>query len=800
MLDSFCVQHRENHATRAANVRPQIGCIVMRRLTFTLLLTAFLPLSVQASEPLPGTAPLTMTGDPASLMVAGIHRFLDRQTAASLLRRSAHWQRDYSSPKAYEASLQPNRDHLRKILGVVDERQPCKNLEIVTSVGKSAVLANDNAFEIRAVRWSVLPGVDGEGLLLTPTPGQPIADCIVIPDTDTTPEALVGLTEGVPPEAQFPRFLASAGVRVLIPALINRESKYSALQGKPSTGQPHREWIYRQAFEMGRHIQGYEVQKILAAAEWFRNDRGPAKRKLGVFGCGEGGVMALEAGALDLGIDAVGASGSFHSRQALWQEPIDRNVWNFLTEFGDAELASMVAPRSLVVEAALAASFSVPANDGGPTPGKLETPGLADVQAEFERARKLAGPFGAFPRFRMLESEKGQGRAGALTTLAQFLMTLQERPHTVTIASNKHPLQNAAQPVDWIEPRQKRQFGQLVDFTQGLVRQSDGTRRTFWAKADRKTRTAAAWEKTTPAYRDYLAKQVIGQFDEPLLPLNAKTRLLYEQPTYRAYEVTLDVFPDVFAYGWLLVPKDIQPAERRPVVVCQHGLEGRPADAADPKIDSPFYHRFACKLAEQGFITFAPQNPYIFKDRFRTLQRKANPLGKSLYSIIVPQHRQIVSWLASLPMVDANRIAFYGLSYGGKTAMRVPALVEGYCLSICSADFNEWIWKNTSVTSPYSYLGTGEYEMIEFNLGNTFNYAEMAGLIAPRPFMVERGHRDGVAPDEWVAYEFAKVRLLYADLHVPDRTTIEFFDGPHTIHGVGTFEFLHQHLNWPARK
>jgi hypothetical protein len=27
-----------------------------------------------------------------------------------------------------------------------------------------------------------------------------------------------------------------------------------------------------------------------------------------------------------------------------------------------------------------------------------------------------------------------------------------------------------------------------------------------------------------------------------------------------------------------------------------------------------------------------------------------------------------------------------------------------------------------------------------------------------------------------------------------DRTEIEFFDGPHTIHGVGTFEFLRKHL------
>jgi hypothetical protein len=51
----------------------------------------------------------------------------------------------------------------------------------------------------------------------------------------------------------------------------------------------------------------------------------------------------------------------------------------------------------------------------------------------------------------------------------------------------------------------------------------------------------------------------------------------------------------------------------------------------------------------------------------------------------------------------------------------------------------------------FIYMFTGEYDMFEFDLGHTFNYAERSWLICPRPFMVERGHHDGVAPDEWVA-------------------------------------------------
>jgi hypothetical protein len=262
----------------------------------------------------------------------------------------------------------------------------------------------------------------------------------------------------------------------------------------------------------------------------------------------------------------------------------------------------------------------------------------------------------------------------------------------------------------------------------------------------------------------------------------------------------LDVVPDVFAWGYLLLPKDLKSGERRPVVVCQHGLEGVPADVVDENADSRafgYYKAFAARLAERGFVVFAPHNPYRGEDRFRRLQRLANPLGLSLFSIIIAQHSRILDWLSQQPFVDPGRIAFYGLSYGGKTAMRVPAVLDRYALSICSGDFNDWISKNASTSFAGSYMFMGEYEMPEFNLGSTFNYAEMAGLIAPRPFMVERGHNDGVGIDEWVASEYAKVRRLYDRLGIGNLTAIEFFNGPHTINGIGTFEFLHQQLNWP---
>ena len=122
--------------------------------------------------------------------------------------------------------------------------------------------------------------------------------------------------------------------------------------------------------------------------------------------------------------------------------------------------------------------------------------------------------------------------------------------------------------------------------------------------------------------------------------------------------------------------------------------------------------------------------------------------------------------------------------------MLIPAVLEGYTTSICSADFNEQVWKHTGLDHAFCFPFTLEYEHTEFDFADRFNYSEIAGLIAPRRFMVERGHDDGVALDSWVAYEYAPVRRLYRRLGISERTRIEFFEGGHEIHGVGTFEFL----------
>src|SRR6266446_1642919 len=274
------------------------------------LLAGFLGLSCvsslgQSVETLPQTQPLTWDGDLSGRMVEGIDRFLMREIERSVEERQKLWHRDYSSREAYAKSDQPNREHLQKYIGTVEPRLRVKTLEYLSDTATLPLVAETEAYRVYAVRWPIFDDVYGEGLFLQPT-GEVQARVIAIPDADQTPEMLVGLAPGIPAESQFARRLAENGCQVIVPVLINRNDTWS---GNPLlhrfTNQPHREWIYRQAYEMGRHIIGYEVQKILAAVDWFAQQPHSVQQKpspgapIGVAGYGEGGLLGFYSAALD---------------------------------------------------------------------------------------------------------------------------------------------------------------------------------------------------------------------------------------------------------------------------------------------------------------------------------------------------------------------------------------------------------------------------------------------------------------------------------------------------------------------
>ena len=715
-----------------------------------------------------------MEGDLSLRLVEGVDAFLDRKLEEADRK-----------PARLNYAREENREFLAEVLGVA--RDPIHEDTRFEYLGaEPGPVAESGEVVVHEVRWKAFRDVFGMGLLLEPKNREPLADVVAIPDAGQTPEEVV-LGERNP----FAFRLARGGCRVVVPMLINRENHKFPMS--------NREWLHRPAYELGRTLAGYETNKVVAAVRCLK--KRPGLRKTLVCGWGEGARIALYAGSLPESaklVDGLCVSGYFGSRKDVWKEPADRTVFHLLSRFGDAGIASLASGRVLIEHApAPVYAFRPGKTDGleivtterpklnGGKPGRLLRPTLEEARAEVARV-------GPAKKIKLLTSATPLSRRTLQTWFADNGIR----------ADFKEPEPPEAEvSPERIEARHAGQLREIETHNTWALTEAIRERDTYFKGLD--TSGPAAFAKTIEPYRDTFRDEIIGSFEgtETYLPPNPRTRKYQTGPKTVSYEVALDVYEDVIAYGILTLPKGIDwkaGKKKLPVVVCQHGLEGRPQHVVGEEHHRA-YKAFATRLAEEGFVTFAPQNLYLFRDKFRMLQFKANSIGKTLFSVMVPQHKVITDWLAGFPCVDAERIAFYGLSYGGKSAMRIPPLVERYCLSICSADFNDWIWK-ICATDPkslrYTYVNKGEYEIFEFNLGRTFNYAEMAALIAPRPFMVERGHFDGVAPDETVAYEYAKVRHLYAaKLGIPGRTEIEWFVGPHSINGKGAYEFLRKHLS-----
>jgi cephalosporin-C deacetylase-like acetyl esterase len=732
-------------------------------------------------ETLPGTQPLTIAGDIPSQMLDGAHRLIERKIAESLQARQAHWHRDFASRDAYETSVAPNRERFRQKIGVVDARVSPVMMERFGDDDNPPLVAECPQYRVWQVRWPVLPGVFAEGLLVEPT-RDPVGQVIVLSDADQTPEQILGLAPGLAPGEQLALQFARVGFRVVVPTLVDRSSTFAGHPEIKMTPQSNREWIYRQAFQLGRHVIGYEVQRVLAAADYLQSSK-PALA-VAVAGQGEGGLDAFYAAACDTRLAGALVSGYFNDRQRVWAEPIYRNVWGLLEEFGDAEIATLIAPRPLVVAYG---RYPIVKH----TNGELTEPTPASVEGEFKRMDSLLKD-GFQPRRFVGQIDDA------------FLEMLHIKP--AAAPSTPPATEDRRKSFDPLA-RQGRTVRELEGHVQHLVRASEQVREKYflhavepkfadekWTTALRfETFDARAFEEKSRPYRQTLWTEVLGRIDEPYAPPNPRSRKTGQTDKWTSYDVVLDVWPEFFTHGVLLVPNDLKPGERRPVVVCQHGRQGQPKDTIDDKGNA--YNAFSAKLADRGFIVFAHQNLHYGEDRYRWLSRKANGVKASLFSFIVAQHDVSLRFLATLPFVDDKRIAFYGLSYGGETAMRVPAVLTNYCLSICSGDFNQWTEKVASTDQKFSFMYSIEWEMPYFNMSQTFDYAEMAYLIFPRPFMVERGHNDRVGRDRWVGYEYAKVRNLYDQMGLGAHTAIEWFNGGHAVNAQGTFEFLDRELN-----
>ncbi|WP_454190382.1 alpha/beta hydrolase family protein [Paenibacillus sp. Marseille-Q7038] len=252
---------------------------------------------------------------------------------------------------------------------------------------------------------------------------------------------------------------------------------------------------------------------------------------------------------------------------------------------------------------------------------------------------------------------------------------------------------------------------------------------------------------------------------------------------------------------YILSPIDSK-HEPRPVVLALHGhgygsreIVGLEADGAE-RIESPGLHKdFALEWVKHGFIVIAPEllgfgdrrltEDLIADPKKSSCQRLALALlmaGETLAGYRVYETMRALDYIDLREGADTNRIGCMGISGGGMIASLVSALDERIGAAVISGyanTFEDSILSRSHCLDNYIPGILREARM-----------ADLIGLIAPRPLLIEAGSEDQVFPLAGAKRAYTILEQIYEAAGVKENLAADFFSGGHEISGHIAYDWM----------
>jgi dienelactone hydrolase len=352
------------------------------------------------------------------------------------------------------------------------------------------------------------------------------------------------------------------------------------------------------------------------------------------------------------------------------------------------------------------------------------------------------------------------------------------KPAKVHIAEGEPSLLPASKP--------GRSFDDLHEFLRRKIQRSEQIRESYWNL------------KSSPQQAARLRKELENWMGVPRVtpePLKPSLRLLRITADFKAWEVRIPVTAGLDAVGHLLVPR--KTGVRMPAVIAQHGLGGAPKDITGiGEQPDKVYHEFGAKLAERGYVVFAPYItvPIPQAELINPMVRRAASAGMMRTAVEVMKLRRIVDYLETRPDVDAQHIGYYGLSYGGYSAIWMAPLEPRLRAVVVSGHFNDWREKITNLDLPTSYLFHPDEDFFNWDVLHRFTHVELIAAMHPRPVMIEYADGDTTTTPAWHERAWSQLAELARSWNMEDKWVRDHFSGAHEIGGMRTFEFLDRWL------
>lgn len=250
--------------------------------------------------------------------------------------------------------------------------------------------------------------------------------------------------------------------------------------------------------------------------------------------------------------------------------------------------------------------------------------------------------------------------------------------------------------------------------------------------------------------------ELIG-LDEPAIALVSSTTV--EHADYAVETLTLRIgAADV--RGFLTRP--LKPEGRLPAILYAHSHGGGYAIGAAELLDGREYllDPLGPVFARAGYVTLCIDMP-VFGLRSNVTESAATKallwMGQSLFGQMLSEEAAALTYLASRPDVDPDRIGAYGISMGSTLSYWQAAMdtrIKAVVHLCCFADQRTMIELG-------AHDGHGIYMMVPGLLAEA-DAGSIAALIAPRPQLVCIGEADSLTPPLAVARAWAELAPAYA--------------------------------------
>lgn len=317
--------------------------------------------------------------------------------------------------------------------------------------------------------------------------------------------------------------------------------------------------------------------------------------------------------------------------------------------------------------------------------------------------------------------------------------------------------------------------------------------------------TKQDWDKWSQAANTKLI-EILGDLPDKV-ELNAEVEYSVEDGDLIRERVVFDTEEFMSVPCIVLRPKDMKPDGKNPAILCANGHPAhlgkdpvagvRSSDEHDAQIRIKNYN-YGEQMAKRGYFAIMPEwrgfgerrdgaNPFPGRDACNVNFIKGAIMGLYMLSLNIWDAMRTIDYLETRPEVDPNRIGMMGLSYGGTMTTFTTAVDK----RIKAADIMGYVnpWKAFAIKQS-NFCGV---QMLP-EVYKYFDTFDIAGLIAPRPLLVEMGMYDDCFFIQELLKGYAGIENIYKKAGAEDKVFADIHPNPHRFAGNMAFDFFDKHL------